>query len=152
MKLSLVLISSYKSWQANKDTCTLLYFHKRLAWKKNLRHVISFSFFFFPCLTLSQSEPNPAAPPRAERKVVWQRARVRCCRADRGRSWRSSTSCVHGDRPQPPPAPAILLPERPQTGAVVPPSLPLERCHATSPSSTNLIWIGCGHAITFLSN
>lgn len=54
MKLSLALISSYKSWQGNKDICTLLYFYMRLAQKKNLRHVISFfSFIPLPCLMLS---------------------------------------------------------------------------------------------------
>lgn len=52
MRLSSVLISSYKCWQENKDARTLLYFYKRFAWKKNLRHVISF-FFFSPCLALS---------------------------------------------------------------------------------------------------
>lgn len=74
MKLSLVLISSYKSWQGNKDICTLLYFHKRLARKKNLRRVISF-FFPLPCLVLSvRGLTQHLLPPRAERKAVWHGA------------------------------------------------------------------------------
>lgn len=66
MKLFLVLISSYKSWQENKDICTLLYFYKRLARKKNLRHVISFFFFSPPVLNvLSQKlTQHPASEGR----------------------------------------------------------------------------------------
>lgn len=67
MKLSLVLISSYKSWQGNKDICTLLYFYKRLARKKNLRHVISF-FFPPPLLSALSQRLNPAPPPSEGRK------------------------------------------------------------------------------------
>lgn len=98
MKLSLVLISSYKSWQGNKDICTLLYFYKRFAWKKNLRHVIS-SFFFPPLLNaLSQRQPSTLSL-RVERKVVWQEITLCVFCADRGMFWGACTSRFHSDRP-----------------------------------------------------
>lgn len=149
MRLSSVLISSYKCWQENKDARTLLYFYKRFAWKKNLRHVIS--FFFFP--------PLPGA-------VSWRPTPH--LRGHKGRRFGSAghsaapqigarpREAPQSDRLQPaihlPPVQGIHLPQQPQLSAAVPQSLPLELCHATSPSSTNLIWIGRGHMIMLLSN
>jgi len=100
MKLSLVLISSYKSWQGNKDICTLLYFYKRLARKKNLRRVISFFFFPLPCLMRSVRGEPSTLPLRAERKVVWHGVMVCLLYADRGMFWGACTSCFHSDRPR----------------------------------------------------